>query len=97
MTTSFFSADPHELAAAISQAEGALAHRARAWYVADPEAFASEFVAALRRQGWRWHPALRTDEAWRPGHEPPGAPPPDEYRQARAAMRARPPITEDSE
>lgn len=89
--------DPHDLAVAISAAERALAHRVGGWYVPDPEEFAAEYVAALRRQGWRYMPALRKDEAWRPGAEPPGAPPPDEYREARAAMRTRPAITEDHE
>lgn len=79
--------DPNELAAAINQAETALAHRARTANVLEPEAFAAEFVAALRRQGWRWHPALRTDEAWRPGAERPGVPPTPTYTQARDELR----------
>jgi ATP phosphoribosyltransferase regulatory subunit HisZ len=77
-----------EIQAAVDRAVTELARRLRPWAVAmaDPEAFAAAFIAAMREEGWR--PPLRRPLAHRRGT---GAPPDrhaDELAKARRDSEA---------
>lgn len=71
------------------RAEEALAARLHSWGVANPEAKAAEFMAALCAQGWRHQPALTRPAA----DDGRAVGPTDEWRTARTRLNARERVT----
>lgn len=74
-----------EIEAAENRAAAELEKRLRPIVtIQDPRAFAEQFIADMRAEGWR--PPLRSNPGWKQHAAQPGSGPNDTWKAARAAL-----------